>query len=85
MQSLLFAVCTHGFIRMAQRGYTLENILYVLKHGTTLREGPEQVIVLRTLDVPTEDRRRFGHLAGTKIVLREGVLLTVYKNRRKFA
>ena len=79
-------ICSdHARCRMAQRGISLADIGYVVTHGFDVENGRDEAVVLRRTDIPPEDQRSFGHLAGTKVVLHGGLVKTTYRNRSRWS
>jgi cation transport regulator ChaC len=76
------SLTAHARQRMAQRGLSREDVLYVFDHGQRLHAAGAQHRVLRRIDIPTSDTRTMSRLNGVVVTLdRTGAtVLTVYRN-----
>lgn len=71
----------HAQTRMAQRNFTHAEVQYILHHGRWLSEGSDDCCTLRSQDIPRDEWRAFGYLAGSKVVIAGGCVKTLYRNR----
>lgn len=83
MKDIVFPILTkHARQRMAQRGLSRDDVLYVYAHGQRLHAAGAQHIVLRRVDIPASDSRTMTRLNGAVVTLdRTGAaVLTVYRD-----
>ena len=74
----------HAQQRQAQRGLRPADIAFVLEHGSLLAGwGGADIVYLRRREVPPPYRKQYARLIGTAIVLCEGRIVTVYRNRSR--
>ncbi len=74
----------HASVRIAQRGISVEDVLYVLDYGRRLWVRKAQAYFLGWRDIPKRDKSTHCHLEGT-LVLLDGTghaVITAYRNRQ---
>jgi hypothetical protein len=71
--------------RMAQRNISSPEIELVVTYGRTLHRRGAEFYFLGERDLPDTLRRTHAHLIGTTVVIAEGEVRTVYRNRRAHA
>jgi len=83
-----FRISRHAGQRMQQRGIRKEDVNLILEWGTSV---DDDVTLLREKDVDCAIRQRepgidrLRRLCGTKVVYREGVIVTCYRATEKQA
>lgn len=77
----------HAWLRMAQRNLPSADVGFVLTHGEEYWRAGALHVVLRYKDIPIPDRRRFGRLDGTVVLLNDAGtdVITVYRGNPKRA
>ena len=80
----------HAILRMAQRDISKKDIVYVLLHGhwhyipDWRGERDRYEVTLSRRHILSSDRVKFGHLAGTVVIVEDpGIVVTVMKKRPK--
>jgi hypothetical protein len=81
----------HAVLRMAQRNISIEDLLYVLKHGERVHRTGVTMYILRKRDILQKDRRRseITRLEGTAVLTgfsQDGKVevITIYRNKGSF-
>lgn len=72
----------HAARRMAQRNVSLADAALVIRHGTVEYRTGVEFYFLSQRDVPTGRERELERLIGTTVLVRNGRVETVYKNRK---
>ncbi|MCL4508986.1 MAG: DUF4258 domain-containing protein [Chloroflexi bacterium] len=74
----------HALTRSCQRALTPDQIAYVLIYGTPVFRAGALFYVLRRRDITPGDLRsdEVAKLEGAVVLVSEGVITTVYRNRR---
>lgn len=76
----------HASLRLAQRHLTLRHLAYVLAYGTEVSRTGAVFHILRRRDIDPADRQcdDIAKLEGVAVVMQDGCLITVYRNRRSY-
>jgi hypothetical protein len=77
----------HAQTRARQRGYRDSDIDFVMKHGTNVEDGSflTDGDVHRAIEKRKQEIQQFSRLKGTVVILRENVVLTVYRPDKRRA
>ena len=80
-----FVTTDHAEQRMAQRNLSLNDVLFVLKHGKCYHRAGAMFFYLRGKDIPKRRQRdqKISKLEGATVILSRDApaILTVYRNR----
>lgn len=84
--SNLLTFSHHAITRMAQRGLSANDVVYVVDHGQCIRCAGVRHYVLRKRDIPISDlsNKRYARLEGTTVLMDPKLgdsVITVYRNR----
>ena len=78
----------HAITRMAQRGFSDEDVRYIMKHGQRIHRTGIVFYFLGRKDIPEEDlkEKKYRRLEGSTILINtvddnEQVIITVYRDR----
>jgi hypothetical protein len=76
----------HAGWRRAQRHLRLDQVDYVLVHGAPVCRTGAVFHVLRRCDIAPDDRCRaaIARLEGTVVLVEDGIVITVYRNRHSY-
>lgn len=86
MNSQTLNICNHADKRIRQRSYKKDDIDLIMDCGTRL---DEETYFLRNKDIQHEIQirkhqiQRLEHLRGTKIIIKEGTVITIYRLSEK--
>jgi hypothetical protein len=75
------ALTDHAARRMAQRNVSLADAALVIRFGTVEYRTGVEFYFLAQRNIPLGSERLFERLVGTTVVVRDGRVETVYKNR----
>ena len=77
----------HAQTRARQRGYRDSDIDFVIQHGTNVDDGSflTDGDVHRAIEKRKQEIQQFSRLKGTVVILRENVVLTVYRPDKRRA
>ena len=80
-----FVTTDHAEQRMAQRNLSLNDVLFVLKHGKCFHRAGAMFFYLRGKDIPKRKQKdkKISKLEGATVILSRDApaILTVYRNR----
>ena len=78
-------ITDHAWLRMAQRNLSLADVSFVVTHGQRYWRAGALHIVLRDKDISATERRLFGRLDGTVVLLDDAgtIVTTVYRGNPK--
>ena len=80
-----FVTTDHAEQRMAQRNLSLDDVLFVLKHGKCFHRAGAMFFYLRGKDIPKRRQKdkKISKLEGATVILSRDApaILTVYRNR----
>ena len=80
-----FVTTDHAEQRMAQRNLSLNDVLFVLKHGKCYHRAGAMFFYLRGKDIPKRKQKdkKISKLEGATVILSRNApaILTVYRNR----
>ena len=82
MESNRFWLSRHAVRRMAQRNVDTNDLYPVIRFGRLTHVAGAEFYFLGTRDLPPGLRLDLERLVGITVVVREGQVLTVYRNRR---
>jgi hypothetical protein len=72
----------HAALRMAQRNVSLDDAGLVITFGTVEYRTRVEFCFLAQRDIPPGRERSLERLVGTTVVVRDGRVETVYRNRK---
>src|SRR5262245_9471818 len=79
------SITPHAALRMAQRNVSLDDAALVIAFGTLEHRTGVEFYFLAAADIPNGQARELDRLIGTTVVIRQGRIETVYRNRRAHA
>jgi hypothetical protein len=81
MQCTNFYINEHAAQRMAQRNINAADIAAVLRFGRVLYRTGAEFYFLAERDLPEGLEAELDHLIGTTVIVENGRVATVYRNR----
>ena len=86
MNSQALNICSHANKRIRQRSYKVDDIDLIMNCGTRV---DEETYFLKNKDIQHEIQirkhqiQRLEHLRGTKVIIKEGTVVTIYRLSEK--
>jgi len=74
-------ISKHAIQRMAQRNLTVDDLEVVMRFGYLEYRTGAEFYFLRRRDLPEEMERTFARLVGTAVLIKDGCVITVYRNQ----
>lgn len=76
-----FRITSHAAQRMSQRNLDIGDICVVLQYGQLEYRAGAEFYFLGERDLPSGQKQQWHRLIGTTVVIEQGEITTVYRNK----